>query len=137
MVTPIETTKPPKQRWFKNPGYQAYQMLHLAFTVAPLLAGLDKFFNLLTNWEQYLSPTFNFFGNVHITMMIVGIIEIVTGIGVWLKPKVFAYIVALWMLGIIANLLTLHHFYDIALRDLGLFLGALALARLSSIYDRY
>ncbi len=121
---------------FKNPSYQAYQILHLAFTVAPILAGLDKFFNYLTAWQQYLSPQFDVLGNPATTMMVVGIVEIIAGIGVWVKPKFFSYIVALWLLGIIANLLLLQNFYDIALRDLGLFLGALALGRLSSQYAK-
>lgn len=135
MVTSNETTKLHQEDEYKKPSYQAYQILHFAFTVAPILAGLDKFFNFLTNWGQYLSAPFNVFGNSHTTMMVVGIVEIVAGIGIWLKPKVFAYIVALWLLGIIINLLILHNFYDIALRDLGLLLGALALARLSVEYD--
>lgn len=119
--------------YFKRPAYQAFQILRFAFTIAPILAGLDKFFNYLTNWEQYLSSPFNVFGNPHTTMMVVGIIEIIAGIGVWIKPKIFAYIVALWLLAIIINLLVLGSFYDIALRDLGLLLGALSLGRLSLI----
>lgn len=121
---------------YKKPSYQAFQILHFAFTVAPIAAGLDKFFNLLTNWEHYLSAPFDVFGNPHTTMMAVGVIEIIAGIGVWLKPKLFSYIVALWLLGIILNLLVLGHHYDVALRDLGLLLGALALGRLSAKYDR-
>ena len=134
MVAPDEIINSPKEN-YKNPSYQAYQILHFAFTIAPILAGLDKFYNFLTNWEQYLSSPFNVFGNPHTTMMGVGVIEIIAGIGVWLKPKIFAYIVALWLLGIILNLLILNNFYDIALRDLGLLLGALALGRLSHKYD--
>jgi hypothetical protein len=135
MVTPNQSPSccNEKDRW-KKPSYQAYQLLHLGFTVAPIVAGLDKFFNLLTNWQQYLSPAFNVLGDAHTTMMVVGLVEIIAGIGVWLKPKLFSYIVALWIAGIIANLLLLHNFYDIALRDLGLLLGALALGRLSSKY---
>jgi hypothetical protein len=134
MVAPNEITNQKKEECGK-PSYQAYQILRFAFTVAPILAGLDKFFNLLTNWEQYLSSPFNVFGNAHTTMMVVGVIEIIAGIGVWLKPKIFAYIIVVWLLGIIINLLILHNFYDIALRDLGLLLGALALGRLSHKYD--
>lgn len=134
MATPNETKPCCEQSGWSKPSYQAYQILHLGFTVAPILAGLDKFFNFLTNWQQYLSPQFDVLGNPHTTMMVVGLVEIIAGIGVWVKPKFFAYIVALWLAGIIANLLLLHNFYDIALRDLGLFLGALALARLSSKY---
>lgn len=120
---------------YKKPDYQAYQILHFAFTIAPLVAGLDKFFNFLTNWEQYLSSSFNFFGTPHTTMMVVGAIEMVAGIGVWIKPKLFSYVVAFWLLGIIINLLLLQSFYDVALRDLGLLLGALALGRLSIKHD--
>lgn len=116
---------------YKDPAYQAYQILRFGFTVAPILAGLDKFFNLLTYWEQYLSPTFNVLGNANNVMMAVGVIEIIAGLGVWFKPKIFSYIVAAWLLGIIVNLLLLGNYYDVALRDLGLLLGALALARLS------
>jgi len=130
-----ESTSKEKELCCKGPGYQGYQILHFAFTVAPVLAGLDKFFYLLTNWEQYLAPAFNVLGNSHTTMMIVGAIEIIAGIGVWVKPKIFSYIVAVWLLGIIVNLLMLHNFYDIALRDLGLLLGALALGRLSQQYS--
>lgn len=133
MVTPNERFQ--KEVDSKKPSYQAYQILHFAFTVAPILAGLDKFFNFLTNWVQYLSVPFNFFGNPQTTMMVVGVVEIIAGIGVWFKPKIFAYIVALWLLGIILNLLILQNYYDIALRDFGLLLGALALGRLSVKYD--
>ncbi|HEX7773547.1 MAG TPA: hypothetical protein VF435_14080, partial [Pyrinomonadaceae bacterium] len=90
-----------------KPSYQAYQILHLGFTVAPILAGLDKFFNLLVNWEQYL-PAFvkNMTGgHGHELMLAVGVIEIVAGLGVWFKPRLFAYVVAAWLLLIIANLL--------------------------------
>lgn len=120
----------------RKPSYQAYQILRLAFTIAPIVAGLDKFFNFLTNWEKYLSTPFDVFGNPHMTMLAVGVIEIIAGVGVWLKPKYFAYIVALWLLGIIVNLLLTHNFYDVALRDLGLLLGALALGRLSGKYNQ-
>lgn len=120
-----------KEACCKEPTYQAFQILRFAFTVAPILAGLDKFFNFLTYWEQYLSAPFNVFGNPMTTMMVVGVIEIIAGLGVWIKPKIFSYIVAAWLLGIIINLLLLGNFYDVALRDLGLLLGALALGRLS------
>jgi len=121
-----------------SPAYQAYWILHVGFTVAPILAGLDKFFHLLVNWDQYLpgvvanaSPI-----QAHTLMLIVGGIEIVAGIGVWLKPRIFAYIVAAWLVVIIINLLLIPGYFDIALRDFGLFLAALALARLSQQYSR-
>lgn len=111
--------------------YQGYQILHFAFTVAPILAGLDKFFNFLTQWDKYLDPKLVLMGSPSKTMMIVGVVEIIAGIGVWVKPKIFSYIVALWLLLIMINLIHLHQYYDVALRDLGLFLSALALGRLS------
>ena len=112
---------------------EAYHILHLAFTVAPIVAGLDKFFNLLVNWEQYLPSFVNKMvgGHGHGFMMVVGIIEIVAGLGVAFKPKVFAYVVSAWLLLIIVNLLMIPGYYDVALRDFGLALAALALARLS------
>jgi uncharacterized membrane protein YphA (DoxX/SURF4 family) len=124
-----------KESHLHKPSFQAYEILRFAFTIVPILAGLDKFFNILTNWEQYLSSPFNVFGNPHTTMMVVGVIEIIAGLLVWFKPKIFAYVISLWLLAIIINLLILGSFYDIALRDLGLLLGSLALARLSQDYD--
>lgn len=121
-----------------QPSYQAYQILHLAFTVAPIVAGLDKFFNLLVNWEQYLPSFVNKLtgGHGHELMLVVGVIEIIAGLGVAFKPKVFAYVVSAWLLLIVANLLMIPGYLDVALRDFGLSLGALALARLSSEFDR-
>jgi uncharacterized membrane protein YphA (DoxX/SURF4 family) len=121
-----------------DPVYQAYQILRLGFIVAPILAGADKFFHVLVNWDQYLAPVVNraLGGHGHSFMLVVGVIEIVAGIGVALRPRIFSYVVAAWLLGIIGNLLLFppsHPFphYDVALRDFGLFLGALALGRLS------
>lgn len=121
-----------------SPSRQAYQILHLGFTVAPILAGLDKFFNLLVNWEQYLPPFVNNMtgGHVHELMLAVGVIEVVAGLGVWFKPKIFAYVVSAWLLLIVINLLMIPGYFDVALRDFGLSLGALALARLSHEFDR-
>ena len=112
---------------------QAFQILRFGFTVAPILAGLDKFLDLMVDWDKYLSPVANnvLGGRGHQFMMLVGVIEIIAGIGVFIKPRVFAYIVAVWLLVIIINLLSIPGYYDIALRDLGLALGALALGRLS------
>lgn len=121
-----------------SPGYEAYQILHLGFTVAPILAGLDKFFNLLVNWEQYLPPFVHRLtgGHGHELMLAVGVIEIAAGLGVWFKPKIFAYVVSAWLLLIVVNLLLIPGYFDVALRDFGLALGALALARLSRGFDR-
>ena len=112
---------------------QAFQILRFGFTVAPILAGLDKFTHILVDWDKYLSPMVNNMlgGRGHQFMLAVGVIEIVAGIGVFVKPRIFAYVVAIWLLGIILNLLSIPGYYDVALRDLGLMLGALALGRLS------
>jgi len=120
------------------PGDQAYQILRLGFTVAPIVAGLDKFFHLLVNWEQYLPSFVNKLvgGHGHELLLAAGVIEIIAGIGVAVKPAIFAYIVSAWLLLIVANLLMIPGYYDVALRDFGLALGALALARLSRGVDR-
>jgi hypothetical protein len=101
------------------------------------LAGLDKFTHLLVNWDQYLPPVVNNLtgGHGHELMYAVGVIEVIAGIGVFLKPKIFAYVVSAWLVLIIANLLLIPGYFDVALRDLGLALGALALGRLSSAID--
>jgi len=121
------------------PAYQAYQILRIGFTVAPILAGLDKFTHLLCNWDQYLAPQVSSMlggpANGHTFMLAVGVIEVIAGVGVFLKPKIFGYVVSVWLLGIILNLLMTGHYFDVALRDLGLSLGAFALARLSVEYD--
>lgn len=117
-------------------GYQAFRILQVAFAIAPILAGLDKFFNLLTNWSMYISPLVMKIIGYHADgfMMIVGIVEIIAGIGVIYLPRIFAYIVSLWLLGIIINLLLTGMFFDIALRDVGLLLSAVSLGRLSEKY---
>ena len=119
-------------------SYQAYQILRTGFTVAPIVAGLDKFFHLLVNWDQYLPGSINKLtgGHGHELMLAVGVIEIVAGLGVAFKPRLFAYVVSAWLLLIVVNLLMIPGYFDVALRDFGLALGALALARLSSEYDR-
>jgi hypothetical protein len=118
-----------------TPAYQAYQILHIAFTVAPIVAGVDKFTDFLVNWDQYLSPVMPRFGlTAHTFMLGVGVIEIAAGLIVAVMPRIGAWIVGLWLCGIILNLLTLPEYWDIALRDLGLALGAFALARLSEEY---
>lgn len=121
-----------------SPSRQAFQILRFGFTVAPIVAGLDKFFHLLVNWDQYLPPVVNNLtgGRGHQLMLVVGLIEIVAGLGVAFKPRIFAYVVCVWLLLIIVNLLMIPGYFDVALRDLGLALGALALARLSQEYDR-
>ena len=121
-----------------DPGYQAFLMLRVAFTVAPLLFGLDKFFNVLTDWPKYLAPWVDDIapGSAQTFMYAVGAIEIVAGLAVALRPRLGAPLVAAWLGGIILNLLTYSGYYDIALRDFGLLLGALTLARLAWAYGR-
>ncbi|HVU99722.1 MAG TPA: hypothetical protein VHH88_00070 [Verrucomicrobiae bacterium] len=119
-----------------EPAYQAYQLLHWAFVIVPIIAGADKFFMKLTDWTMYLwEPLRKVFGTANNFMMIAGAIEIVAGLLIAFKPKLGAFIVGLWLIGIICNLLLLGGFYDIALRDFGLCLGAFALWRLSMLYD--
>ena len=121
-----------------SPSYQAYRILLFGFVVAPIVAGLDKFFHLLVDWDKYLPPVMNQLvgGNGHALMLGVGVIEIVAGIGVLLRPRIFSYVVAAWLGAIIVNLLLIPGYFDVALRDLGLLLGALALGRLSEDYAR-
>jgi uncharacterized membrane protein YphA (DoxX/SURF4 family) len=116
-----------------RPAYQAYLILYAGFIALPVLAGLDKFLHLLVNWDQYLAPLVTQILPVtaHTFMLVVGVIEIAAGILVAIQPRIGAYVVALWLWGIILNLLLVPGFYDVALRDFGLSLGALALARLS------
>jgi hypothetical protein len=114
-------------------AHQAYTILKFGFTVAPIVAGLDKFFNLLVDWTQYLTPLVPRWTGIDPAgfMMVVGVIEIIAGIVVAVKPKLGAWVVAAWLWGIIINLLLVPGYYDVALRDLGLSFGALALARLA------
>ncbi len=133
MVAPKEIKS--EKEVYKGSSYQAYQILRLAYALTSIIGGIDKFYNYLTNWEMYLAEPFNVFNNAHTTMLVMGVAEIIIGIGVLLKPRIFAYIAMFWLLGLIINLLLLQNFYNIALSDFGLLLGALALARLSSKYD--
>ena len=120
----------------ENPAYQAFQFLHLAFIIAPILAGIDKFLMRLTNWTQYLWPPLGeLVGGAQRFMQIVGVVEIAAGVLVAFKPKWGGYVVGLWLTGIIVNLLLHGSYLDIALRDLGLALGALAMARLANQFE--
>jgi uncharacterized membrane protein YphA (DoxX/SURF4 family) len=122
---------------WRDPRYQAYALMRLAFTVAPIAFGIDKFFNVMVHWPNYLAPWINDIapGTAQQFMYFVGVTEILAGVIVALKPRYGAYVVAAWLGGIIVDLLTYSGFYDIALRDFGLMLGALTLARLASVYD--
>jgi hypothetical protein len=113
---------------------QAFLLLRTVFTIAPIVFGLDKFFNVLTDWEQYLAPWINDLvpGTAHEAMLAVGVVEILAGVLVALRPSIGAYVVAVWLVGIIINLLSIGDYYDVALRDFGLLVGALALARLAA-----
>jgi hypothetical protein len=116
----------------------AFRLLYVGFIIAPIVAGLDKFTHLLVNWDQYLAPTIA--GLLPIPpatlMLAIGVVEVVAGILVAVKPSVGGLIVALWLWGIIVNLLLIPAYFDIALRDFGLSLGALALARLGRHFGR-
>ncbi|RYU10826.1 hypothetical protein [Nocardioides iriomotensis] len=113
---------------------QAFLLLRTVFTVAPIAFGLDKFAGLLTDWDQYLAPWVNDLvpGTAHQAMLVVGVVEVVAGILVAVRPDLGGYVVAAWLLGIIVNLVTMGEYYDIALRDFGLLVAALALARLAA-----
>jgi hypothetical protein len=121
----------------QSPAYQAYQILHVAFVIAPVIAGADKFLHVLVNWDQYLSPMIARMLPVstHTFMLGVGVIEIVAGLLVAVMPTVGGAVVALWLCGIILNLLSIPGYFDIALRDLGLALGAFALSRLAIDFE--
>ncbi|WP_255770979.1 DoxX family membrane protein [Pseudarthrobacter sulfonivorans] len=117
------------------PDRQAFFLLRTVFTVAPILFGLDKFTNILTDWTHYLAPVAT--SVVPVTpqtfMYIVGVVEIIAGILVAVRPRFGSLLVAVWLLGIVVNLLVLGEYYDVALRDFGLLVGALALNRLAPV----
>jgi hypothetical protein len=119
-----------------EPGYQAFLLLRSVFTVAPIVFGLDKFANLLTDWPAYLAPWIVRLvpGTAQQAMYAVGVVEIVAGIVVAVAPRFGGWLVAAWLGGIILNLLTNPGFYDVALRDFGLLVSAVALARLAVRY---
>src|SRR5918994_6870268 len=121
----------------RDPRFQAYALLRLGFAVAPILFGLDKFLDVLVDWPKYLAPWIDDIapGSAQDFMYVVGGVEILAGLAVALKPRYGAYLVAAWLGGIIVSLLSHSGYYDIALRDFGLLIGALALARLAAAYD--
>ena len=120
------------------PVLQAFLLLRTVFTVAPILFGLDKFANILTDWPGYLAPQLDDLvpGTAQQAMYAVGVVEILAGIAVALVPRYGALLVAAWLAGIIVNLLIIGDYYDVALRDFGLLVGALALSRLAIAEDR-
>ncbi len=120
----------------QDPTYQAFWLLRIGFIVAPILFGVDKFFHVLVDWDRYLAPEFAdlFHVQAHTLMYAVGVIEILAGVVVAVRPRFGAYLVAAWLAGIIINLLLMADYYDIALRDFGLLLAALTLARLAEVF---
>jgi uncharacterized membrane protein YphA (DoxX/SURF4 family) len=137
-TAPVAGSLSRRERIRSDPAYQAFWLLRIGFTVAPIVFGADKFAHLLTNWDKYLAPWINNIvpGTAHQAMYAVGAIEIVAGLAVLVKPRFGAYLVAAWLLGIIVNLLSLSGYYDVALRDFGLLLAALTLARLATLYPQ-
>jgi hypothetical protein len=130
------TRAPARNFSLHDPVYQAFMLLRTAFTVAPIAFGVDKASNLLTDWQRYLSPTIDQLvpGTAYQLMLVVGLVEVIAGVLVGLRPQVGAYLVAGWLAGIILNLLLIPGFYDVALRDFGLLVAALALARLAQAF---
>ncbi len=126
------------ERLRSDPAYQAFWLLRIGFFLAPVLFGLDKFAHVMTNWDKYLAPwfqnTFSPFDTVHQSMYAVGVIEVVAGLSVLFVPRVGAYVVALWLAGIIWNLLLIGGYGDVAFRDFALLLTTLTLGRLSMAY---
>jgi uncharacterized membrane protein YphA (DoxX/SURF4 family) len=120
-----------------TPSRQAFLLLRTVFTVAPIVFGLDKFFNVLTDWPAYLAPVINDIvpGTSQQAMYAVGMVEILAGVAVALLPRYGALLVAGWLAGIIVNLLLIPGYYDVALRDFGLLVAALALSRLAVEHD--
>jgi len=131
------STTPVRSR-YGDPVRQAFLLLRTGFTVAPIAFGLDKFVNLLTDWTGYLAPWIDRIvpGTAQQAMYIVGVVEILAGVLVALRPRWGGLVVAAWLAGIIVNLLTLGDYFDVALRDVGLLIGALALARLAAAEPR-
>ena len=119
-----------------DPAHQAFLLLRTAFTVAPIAFGLDKFANLLTDWPGYLAPWIDELvpGTAQRAMYAVGVVEIAAGVVVAVAPRFGGWLVAAWLGGIIVDLLTVPGFYDVALRDVGLLVAAVALARLAVRY---
>jgi uncharacterized membrane protein YphA (DoxX/SURF4 family) len=133
----VHLTRPRPALTAADPAHQAYLLLRTVFTIAPIAFGLDKFTNLLTDWPGYLAPWIDRLvpGTAQQAMYVVGIVEVVAGLVVAVAPRFGGWLVAAWLLGIIVDLLTFSGFYDVALRDFGLLVAAVALARLAVRYD--
>ena len=126
-----------RDRVAADPAYGAFLLLRLGFVVLPLLMGLDKFFNVMVDWPDYLAPWIVDVIPVsaETAMLVVGVVEILAAVMIAIRPRYAAYVVAAWLVGIILNLLTYSGFYDVALRDVGLLVAALTLALLARKYD--
>ena len=137
MTTPLRSSARPAGILAAPPAHQAFMLLRTVFTIAPIAFGLDKFANILVDWPQYLAPVLNDLvpGSGQQAMYAVGVIEIVAGLVVALRPRFGGLLVAAWLAGIIVNLLLIPGYYDVALRDFGLLVGALALWRLATGED--
>jgi uncharacterized membrane protein YphA (DoxX/SURF4 family) len=116
-----------------DPSRQAYLLLRTVFTVAPIVFGLDKFANVLVDWPRYLAPMINDLvpGTGQQAMYVVGVVEVLAGLAVAFRPRYGALLVAGWLAGIIVNLMLIPGYFDVALRDFGLLVAALALSRLA------
>ncbi|MCE6995025.1 hypothetical protein LZG04_09420 [Saccharothrix sp. S26] len=136
MATEVSGVQPAGRASRSDPAHQAFLLLRTVFTVAPVLFGLDKFVNLLVDWPRYLAPWIDGIvpGTAQQAMYAVGVVEIAAGIVVAVAPRFGGLLVAAWLAGIIVNLLTIPAYYDIALRDFGLFVAAVALSRLAVRY---
>ena len=122
---------------WSDPRFQAFTLMRLGYTVLPIAMGIDKFFNAMVSWPDYLAGWINDIapGTAQQFMYFVGVVEIVAGLLVLLKPRYAAYVVAAWLAGIVINLFSTGEYWDIGVRDFGLMLGALALGRLAAFYD--
>jgi DoxX-like protein len=126
-----------RERAWGDSRYQAFALMRLGYTVLPIAMGIDKFFNAMVSWPQYLAGWINDIapGTAQQFMYFVGAVEILAGLIVLLKPRCGAYVVAAWLAGIVINLFSTGNWWDIGVRDFGLMLGALALGRLAAYYD--
>jgi len=135
VTSPTPRTENISERRVYRPVFTAYRILYVGFIIVPAIAGIDKLFNALVDWSIYVSPLISNMINAQLFMQIVGVIEIAAALLVAFRPRVGAFVVAFWLWGIILNLLSIPGYYDIALRDFGLSLGALALGYLAKEYS--
>jgi len=136
-AAPLGVARERSRADWSDPRYQAYLLLRLGFTVAPIAFGIDKFWNGMVDWPKYLAPWIDGImpGSAQDFMYLVGVVEIVAGLVVLAKPRYGAYLVAAWLAGIVTNLFSYPGWYDVAVRDFGLMLAALTLGRLAWVYD--